>query len=172
MVLFPHPYRTGIKAKSLIQGLPHFYKIGRLVILTVGSFKPFSSFNEKKNLHRIAEVGQGLWRRVQFPSSKECQRRALCPVVFWVSKAGDRQPLWATFSTVTLIVKKTFFLFIWNFLYFSLCPLPCLFTRYHLEECGFIFTPSHQVFIHINSHPKPQSCLFSKPNDPLIWMML
>jgi len=52
------------------------------------------------------------------------------------------------FQCLTILTVKMFLLmFKWNFLYFSLCPLPHLLTGYHWEESGSIFTASHPVSI-------------------------
>jgi len=87
-------------------------------------------FTESQN-HRMVEVGRDLCGSsspTPLPKQGHLQQAAQdrIQVVVNISREGDSTTsLGSLFqSSVTLRVKKFFLMFRWNFLCFSLCPLP------------------------------------------------
>ena len=118
-----------------------------------------SKFRNMQN-HSVAEPGKHLWRLC----SPDLQLRAgsatrgcsgLPTVVFWISAQMEAlQPLWATFSSWTLMV--IFFSLVLNGISAMLWFVPivsCPFTGHHREELFHLLHCSHQALIHTGKIP-------------------
>lgn len=66
-----------------------------------------------------------------------------------------------------LISPQCLFSFKWNFVYFSLWPLPCFWRHCWEESVSTFFTPHHRVFIHIDEMP-PQTTSMSWTGPSLL----
>jgi len=113
---------------------------------------------------------------VQLPcQSRVTYSRSSSRWVLNIAREGDSAiPLGSLFEcSVTLKVKKFYLVFRWNFLCFSLCPLPLVLLLGTTEESGpILLTPTLEIFLSIDEIPSQLSLLQAKQAQlPQLFLM-
>jgi len=146
-MLFPGGFKTFC---ICLFGFRFFYILIKLYSPCLGLcvLASVESFTESRN-HRMFGVGRDLWGS---SSTTPCRskvtqsrlHRTVSRQVFNISREGDSTTSLGSLCqcSVTLRGKKFFLMFSWNFLCFSLCPLPLVLSLDTTEKSLPLVAPT------------------------------